>query len=210
MIHELLEHHLERAQERGIKNAISNCHVYGLTSIMLHDEPGNRIRLFHASYDHGLGWDRSSASLMPLAIHAHHCSVRLVGLFGQAESLVYRDSTAGQRLHQCLFVSPIGTKDRPRLIDTGRQRSLELYRAQELTGGKHQRLTAYELHTVTVPHGREAAWLVIEGAEDRAYQPWCFTNNPKWDPTGLYRKATALETVDAIASTISRLEARAF
>jgi hypothetical protein len=83
----LIEHHAERA-DRGVPyNAISNCHADGMDSIVLHDEAGNRVRMFFADWHHTLHHNRDGE--FSIAIHAHHCEIRLVGLFGHARNDVY-------------------------------------------------------------------------------------------------------------------------
>ena len=49
-----LRHHYQRAVRGELTNVLKHCHVYGMWSIMLHDEPGNRVRIFFADYNHKL------------------------------------------------------------------------------------------------------------------------------------------------------------
>ncbi len=188
MIRAFLEHHQERA-ERGELTGLWNCHVHGLHSVVLHDEPGNRLRMFYAAPDHKMAWSGVPTEPMPLAIHTHHCDVKLVGIMGRASSRCYRiDASSDLELQKCRFDSAITGGGQ--LVARGRTRRLGLVGAYQLGGSDpSQWLEADELHTVAVPQGEEAAWLVIEGANDPDYQSVCYTNQPEWKPFGLYKKA---------------------
>jgi hypothetical protein len=187
VIRALLQHHLERARRGEIKNALRNCHVYGLQSVVLHDAPGNRIRLFCAADDHHMAWEERGKQPMPLAIHQHHCDVTLVGVFGSAASLEFQlGGDGGYDLTKCRFDSAITGAGA--LVSRGVKRHLWITHRVTLNHGVSAAMRADVLHTVTVPDGQSAAWLVLEGAEDPDYLSVCYTNNPTWDPSHLYRK----------------------
>lgn len=187
MITALLAHHLDRAKRGEIKNAIRNCHVSGLHSVVLHDEPGNGIRMFYADECHGLAWNEGGRDPMPLAIHSHHRDITLVGVFGAAESLRYHiGGDGGVRLTKCRFESAITGKRGGELVSRGVTRHLWMHERTVLSLGVESHLAADELHTVTVPPRTPAAWLVIEGAEDPDYVSTCYTNRPSWDAGFLY------------------------
>jgi hypothetical protein len=207
MIRALLEHHLDRAR-RGLltKNAIADCHVTGLHSIVLHDEPENRIRLFYAAADHCMHWSGEKEDRMPLAIHSHHCDVKLHGVCGRAYSRVYNiddSSTSELELTKCRFQSAITGEGGGKLVSRNTTRFLRLCRVSRLGHGDtcHE-LEADELHTVTVAAGKEAAWLVIEGREDPDYLSVCYTNFPYWNADYLYKKAQPDEVVSWLSRVI--------
>ena len=90
MIPALLNHHAKRIINRDSVNALMDCHVKGLLSIMLQDEPGNRIRMFYAMPDHQL-YQRAGAlnPAMTLAVHPHHCDITLVLVFAAVITAVF-------------------------------------------------------------------------------------------------------------------------
>lgn len=202
MIRALLSHHLDRVKRGQVKSAIRNCHVSGLHSVMLHDEPGNRIRLFYADASNRLWWTGEQVDRMPLAIHSHHCDVRLVGVFGNALSLSFDiDNEVGIDLTKCRFESAI-TGGGGKLTSRGQTRRLRKVSACPLSFGRVEELRADELHTVTVPAGQDAAWLVIEGAEDPDYVSVCYTNYPHWSADYLYGRAEQGEVATWIARAL--------
>lgn len=177
----ILQHHRLRVDLRGLKN----CHVHGLTSIMLHDEPGNRMRLFYAGTDHKLYKlpDDPDASL---AAHPHHCDITLVHLFGSVLHTVYRfEERANGPVSKCLYQSAI-TGDGGSLQATGEFGYLLPQCQNHLNHDGHIFSPAKDVHGIYVPRNREAAWLVMEGKEDPTYESVCYTANPIFDPQGMY------------------------
>lgn len=201
MIRAFLEHHLARARRGAIpsKAAIRHCHASGLHSVMLHDEAENRIRMFFADKDHQLAWDERGKTPMPLAVHSHHCDVTLVGIFGGAKTLHFQlgQADGGYAVTKCRFESAITGDGHGKLTSRGVTRHLWIH--SELTTvlqtGQHVAMPADALHTVTVPQGSDAAWLVFEGPEDPDYQSLCYTNYPHWSPGLLYRTPDQVEVV---------------
>lgn len=182
MIRSFLKHHYDRAMRGEIKNAIANCHAVGLHSIMLHDEPGNRIRMFVTTADHMLSDANGNAQL---AVHAHHCAVRLVPIFGTVFNLVYTDMRPGLNYHVCDYTSGVhgqsSLKPKGLSVDFGRVKPTRLWGSGVAMGSK-------ELHTVNVAPGERAAWFVFEGEEDPHYVSQCYSFAPeKFDPEPLYK-----------------------
>lgn len=177
----ILQHHRLRDDLRGLKN----CHVKGLASIMLHDEPGNRMRLFYANADHKL-YTHPEDEDAALAAHPHHCDITLVNLFGSVLHTVYRfvEHTKG-RTHKCRYQSAI-TGDGGSLQPTGEIGYLLPQNQVHLNHEGHVFSPAKDVHGIYVPRYREAAWLVMEGAEDPTYESVCYTANPDFDPEGMY------------------------
>lgn len=204
----LLQHHLARAQS-GVKfNAINNCHAQGIASIMLHDEPGNRVRMFFARANHTL-WrnDPTGAMKFSLGIHPHHCAITLIGLFGQ----VYNDRYAITQTQHGDFelceyhseikggkgtglITPLGTFGVP-------------YRVLSETLAKPVSMKAWELHSIRVPISSAAAWLVVEGEEDEHYisRFWSNQGNHNGALDGLYQPMTQGEVIEALSAVIRNI-----
>ena len=124
MIKMMLRHHIERVAKLGYNDTtykgLMNCHVEGVHSVVMQDEPGNRLRLFYATKAHQL-WRNSfpHAWNMSLAVHPHHCKVRLIQIFGHIENqkfLMAPDQTGPY--HLCEYVSGVLNQE-GKLTDTG-------------------------------------------------------------------------------------------
>lgn len=189
MIKAFLRHHLD-ALDNGTSGAtgFSNCHVRGLHSIMLHNEPENRIRLFFTTIDHELWKNGIWSEEMSLAYHPHHCDVRLVGVYGSVFNHRLNISKAArkwcrsrQELTVCKYHSAING-GHGRLVDTGQK--ISKYSLSASLINQHEQglvLPAKELHSIYVGRYERVAWLVFEGKEDPDYYPVCYTNNPNFD-----------------------------
>jgi len=184
----ILQHHRLRAELRGLKN----CHVQGLASIMLHDEPGNRMRLFYAGVDHKLYTHPEDADAA-LAAHPHHCDITLVHLFGEVLHTVYHFAQHAQGpASKCRYQSAI-TGDGGSLEPTDEIGCLLPMSQSHLNHDGHIFSPAKDVHGIYVPRNREAAWLVMEGKEDPTYESVCYTANPNFDPQGMYVPMDRLE-----------------
>lgn len=193
MIRAFLNHHADRIRKAGYANALMNCHVRGLASIMLHGEPGNRIRLFYATADHEL-WrnDYPLQAEMNLAVHPHHCDLNLVLVFGRVCNVRFVAVGDPQgEFHECRYSSAIND-GKGGLEQTGKTFSLSRVQQNWLypTGDK---MRADELHTIYVPKGESAAWLVFEGTEDPHYRKVCYTRNPIFNSDGMYEDMPLVE-----------------
>ena len=203
----LIAHHLARALAGIEYNALRHCHVKNLYSIVLHDEPGNRLRMFFAGPMHEL-WHNVPdcvGNSDTLAVHPHHCDVRLVKLFGDVTNyrmgIVPRSEGAW---HEFKYVSAITTNGPGSLTATGRRAELLVAKKETLdTTGLYMK--AWELHTIYVQGGCRAAWLVIEGAEDPDYEPLCWSRSETHDLTGLYEKMTAQEAANILQITFNEM-----
>lgn len=197
-----LQHHEDRAKRGVPYNAIRNCHAEDLHSIVLHDEPGNRVRMFVAGFQHSLWRNRSSR--YSLAIHPHHCDIRFVGLYGPAFNDVY-----------ALTPNPLGAfaemqyrsaiKDGAgSLTPTGRRADAHTLKQQPLSA--NPKLSAYELHSIYLAGNCMAAWLVVEGAEWDHYESLCWTNNESPSVAGLYQPMDGAEVAHVLGDVIRRMD----
>lgn len=196
MIRALLRHHAQRIEQRAAAglpfNALRNCHVEGLSSIMLYDEPANRVRLFYAERDHALWRNDIPHGLdMSVAVHPHHCDITLALVFGRVRNDTFwavPSHAAGH--HKCEYVSGVQWPGESALIDTGERALLSLVGSTWLYP-QGESLHATTLHTIYVPRGETAAWIVIEGRENPDYAPVCYTRNLRFDPSNLYQPMPA-------------------
>lgn len=199
----LLQHHIRRIQKGGAFNAIKHCHVKHLHSIMLHDAPGNRLRIFFADQWHPLNQNTEGKSFS-LAIHAHHCDVTLHGLFGNAENrrhaLVPNPNGTFEKL---IYTSKIRGEN-PGFKKTGEFFDAPLVERKHLCNGVA--LQAYELHTIFVPGFEQAAWVVMEGTEDERYSSVAYSNNQVWNAAELYEPMSVNEVLTALNYIVEKME----
>lgn len=211
MIEAFLKHHIDRMRFVEKPNALKDCHVRGLDSIMLHDEPQNRIRMFFAHRDHELHYNDPTKPdmLMPeqtLALHAHHCDVRLVPLFGPVLNYVVDLHHADDGLFRECFYSSAINDGAGGLELTGKRFAVDAVARSYLDktpGGLP--LVACEVHGIFVPEGVSAAWLVIEGQEDGDYDKLCYTQNPVFDSDGMYEPMTATDAREVLQRALTSL-----
>lgn len=197
---ELIKHYLRSAIDGYAPSGLRNCHVMGMSSIVLNDQPGNRIRVFVASWGNELRKDT-------LAVHAHHCDLTLIPLFGNVTHHRYSDPQGPTNdpfaFELCAYSSGI-TGPESKLTRTGKRFSL----AETNSPLKACRLLSADLHSVSIHNGAPAAWVVIEGAEDPDYESICYSRDPgEFDPQGLYIPMSQAEIVDALTICVMGIEA---
>jgi hypothetical protein len=199
VIRALLAHHIARLDAGAEYNALQDCHVVGLHSIVLHDEEGNRIRLFYADRTHALHLnDLPHGKSMSLAIHAHRFATMLSQVFGNVrnDTFVLEACDKGN-YEECFYERAIqvpeagdyhsGVKrNASGLTPSGKCFIAVDQSSRWLTPGGDL-MPASTLHSIFVPEGERAAWIVMEGAVDADYRSVCYTRNPKFDPRPLYR-----------------------
>lgn len=186
MLKSFLQHHLDRALDGQVRNVLMDCHVKGVCSMVLHDEPGNRVRMFFASKDHNLAANSLlNSQPMTIAAHPHHSDVTFVGIFGSTYNHIVRMVPHAYGTHtKCIYHS--GVVGRGCLEPTDEKFLLQWERTTEFCSAGES-LRAAEVHTLSVDAGKDSAWLVLEGRPDPGYRSVCYTNNTEFDPTGLYQ-----------------------
>lgn len=182
---QLLMHHVGRTDLTGI----SNCHVRGLHSIMLHDQDGNRIRMYvttegvdtqsnflqtNEQLAHEYGYsltnvvaiERARAtfnSRMSLGLHGHRTDIRLHVLAGEMYNItadVVRDDAAGMMRKYSYISRILNPEDHGiAMVRVERYRCDNLVQTK-MTHDSSVYLEAEKMHTIYVP--RFAAWLVYE------------------------------------------------
>lgn len=204
MIKAFLHHHLDRARAGVAFNALAHCHVPHLDSIVLHDEHANRIRMFFANYGHELHRNEIGQEFS-LAIHSHHCDVRLVGLFGHVANERYGLTPHAEGPFAEMYYSS-GISGAGTMKHTGNRAVATRLRSDALSLNKSEYLEAYELHSIYVPAQTNAAWLVFEGAEDKHYSSTCWTNaTEEFNPEGLYQPMPQETIIDRLERALRNL-----
>lgn len=199
--------HLVRHRIDAITNqSYLNCHVTGLHSIMLIDTPGQRVRLFYADTNHEL-WrnepTRFKEKGLAIGFHPHHCDLTLKVVQGKVLNWVVTEIPNTQStnrpliLNRYLHESAITQKGKISFSLISRDHHFTTKRLAVIGETIAIRLGANELHTVAVPEGESAAWLVMEGREDAEYDPFCYSNTDleKVDFSKLYQKPTTRDVI---------------
>lgn len=207
-----LQHQLQRAKAGLITNALDDCHVTGLASIVFYDGPMHRLRMFVAQRHHHLWWNEPTrtagswthfAEAMSLGLHGHHCELTLQQLTGPVMNVTATAdiTTPGEFLRYRLDSKINGGSGRLVVADP-RPVSMRFIRVepmQVVTMGAHQ------LHTVTVERNRFAAWLVMEGPESLSPPELVYTNNPQFEASELYRPMARDEIVQCIETVLQQI-----
>lgn len=166
-----------------IEKSLINCHIKGLHSIILSENPIRRI--FFTTPDHEL---RNSNSI---AIHPHHCDIALVPMWGKVYNIRWnihftKLNTPDMRkeyLYQSKILSGEG-----KFIETGRKGDMRIA-SKLLLDEVPEHLHSSVLHTIYTEQDR-AAWLVLEGQEDKSYLPVCYSREQPVISTELYQPMT--------------------
>lgn len=170
------------------KNALANCHAKGVYSIVLRKfDDGKLLRMFFASRHHDL-WKNdfqafaSRQQPLGVAIHSHHCDIQIHGLMGTVRNIrcrIEKKHTYKKQnnLKAFRYTSSItnGTKNGKFVLE-GTER-IVIKDVENIHSSTSVAMRANELHTVYVDKGHEAAWLVLEGKEDKHYNSLCYSDD---------------------------------
>jgi hypothetical protein len=160
--------------EKIVANSVHNCHAHGVDSIVLVDAPEQRIRLFSATKSHTL-WKNSGEHTYSVAYHPHHCDVTLIGVTGELYNIVIEQSDKGNILlskfeYKSQFNGKGGFK-----FDT--KERFKQPSMSNIWAGKFRSMKAEDIHTIYIPKGKEASWIVVEGNENPEYESVCYSND---------------------------------
>lgn len=204
---QIIEEAIFEKPEMVLEKSLKHCHVKGMHSLMLDDTHGKIVRMFYTVEDHQLFHNLRESHL---AIHPHHCDLKIECLRGSLENLYFDEVSK-----QALELEPSGMKN-------VYQSSMWLYNSKIADGeigfskvcnsllefkgrdvlykGDELFLSAKDLHTVIVPKFYESAWIIKEGKEDEDYNSFCYTVIPNIKPSimdfsGYYQKYESIEEV---------------
>lgn len=159
--------------EQVASKSFINCHTVGVDSIMFDDTPGKRVRVFIANKNHDLWRNVPTKHLMSVGIHDHHCDIALELISGNVYNIMAEMAECGDvRLNAFRYESAI-TGPGGRFVELPSVCRFRLW-IEPLSG--IVKMSAREMHTVYVPKGETAAWFVVEGEDDPAYESICYSN----------------------------------
>jgi hypothetical protein len=173
-----------------LSSSLINCHAYGMDSIVF-KETQPMIRAFVCRPAHTLWCNEAGlAHTMSVAIHQHRQDITMVPVCGEAWNVFMGHGFLGPaQLHAYEYDSQIlggqgGFRSHHESCNT-------MLRMERLDVPKF--LRGLDFHTVYVPKGQTAAWLICEGAPHPCYTSLCWTNDAQLDVadfTGMYEPMT--------------------
>jgi len=189
---DFIQFHYEQAIAGAPYEGIMNCHVPGLHSLVLQKSPHGMIRVYFADENHTLHMnDPEPSATYSLAIHGHRQNLTLIGLLGRArnDQFALVPDPKG-KWHEHDYTSAI-IDGKPSMTPTGRRAAMYFHSQRFMTREERIKLSYRDLHSVYVPEGERAAWMVIEGPPELdASQPcWRNTTDPV-EYEGLYQPMT--------------------
>lgn len=190
-----------------VLRTIHNCHALGLHSLLIHRDPVIRIFVCdeaHTMYRNGLGDGVGADRFLEQSVgfHRHGFDITLIRLSGTIWNVLgfemppsapaYPGRNPFQR---CRYQSAI-QNGQGSLWSTGQStRLLVDYRRLEFLNA--QCMNAWALHTVAVPAGESASWIVVEHKSENpptGDDLDIFTTNPTFDSSGMYVEGNEAST----------------
>jgi len=163
-------------------HSLTNCHAIGVDSLWF----DSRTRMFITRPNHTLHLNYPPfTNEMSIAVHGHRCDVTLRTVYGEAFNVrpVFRPGT--QRLDAYRYESPLrhgfdgAAGERRSDFGNGKFTAVSFPLPLQCEWAIHRigrtTMWANDLHTVYVPRGTRAAWLVFEGDPDARYDPTCYS-----------------------------------
>lgn len=206
-----LKHLVRENLQDVVENSYLNCHAKGVHSFMINEYPGKSIRVFVATPQHEL-WKNHDVALskivdgvkMSVAFHTHRRNLVIETIRGTITNVTAIEDAAAYhpvKLKRFEYKSKI-LDDKMGFVLKSAASPIIIYETVVLPMGASKYLPSKELHTIVIPHGQQAAWLVYEGMEDATYQSDCFSNADldKESDDGLYQKPTMAQTMDILGS----------
>lgn len=204
--------HLVRENLQDVaENSFLNCHAKGVHSFMINEYPGKSIRVFFATSEHDLARNHDvainrviGARPMSVAFHTHRRNLLLETILGSVTNVTAVEDPGANfplKLKKFEYKSKI-LDGKMEFVLINEESPLVITQVNPLGEGQSKYLASNELHTIVVPHGQRAAWLVFEGNEDNMYRSDCFSNADldKLSDEGLYIKPTEEQTRQILGS----------
>ncbi len=181
---------------KKLSHGVKNCHTRGVDSIVLRESP-IMVRVFIANADHDL-WKNHLPEPFSVGLHPHHCDIEIECIAGAIANVEPRLSVMGDSFKRYVFESVLlGGGGGFRYDDFFDYFNVTL---NFLQPKERRSLAAEEMHTIYVPKGEPAAWIVREGMENPGFRPICYSNHDltKWTAPGLYVPMTDGEVLAAV------------
>ena len=187
----LIEHFLQNNRKEVLKDSIIHCHLKNVHSVMLLNSPGKMIRMFIAEPGNEL-WMNEPGTIVDnqsVAFHSHHCNLTLKCVYGEFTN---RKLTEGNQEYIPSFKFQSHIKTGKGSFEKIGQKRIGFTLDETIKENQSIFLRAKDIHTIVTPKDAWAAWLVLEGKEDKNYDSTCYSYKDltKEKFTGLYQKMT--------------------
>lgn len=165
-----------------LEKSLINCHCFGMDSLVIKDGPG-MVRMFIARKDHFLYRNEigreDSYYQFSVGLHRHHCDITLMPLFGNISNITFANRYTDKEQRFLRQVSPFKYES-PISGGHGSFQKMDgpitaALTYERIKGPTH--MSAERAHTVHVPYGETAAWLVWEGAENPDHQSITYSDD---------------------------------
>jgi hypothetical protein len=195
---ERIGEHIAKALRDGwaVERSVAHAHSRHLHSLVLVAGPP-MVRLYFAAEGHDLWRNKPTIGRgrctfeepMSVAIHGHRQDITVLPLFGEVTNVLFAyaaDASAG--MPRCSLQT---FEYRSAILDG--QGAFSLVGPVELglvgLGYGEMFLRGCDMHTVYVPKGQRAAWIIEEGTTDLDYEARCHSNADlaMFDFAGLYQ-----------------------
>lgn len=152
---------LQQASDEDLMLSRKNCHIKGLHSIVLYKDKFDRLlRLYLTDRKHQMGNNMKDNLVINLGVHNHRYDLQLTSVHGKALNITYRitDNRSSNLRADCYkFYDK----------DTFEKQDRVFLKKGKVTLIDNIFMDKNTPHTVYVPYGNTASWLVQEGFEMR-------------------------------------------
>lgn len=168
---------------------VAHCHARHVTSLVFEEAQGCLRRAFLVWPDHQLWRNDPYTDCFEVGIHDHRYGVALQHVAGTVRNDLYeiqqdgRLQTGGRVLNHFTFAT--GHMRGPCRVNRQLQQRLLLIDRRLLQPGIWQTMDYQQLHTIWVPEGQPAAWVVYAGAACRQHTN-LYTTREQIPLEGLY------------------------
>lgn len=177
-----------------------NCHVAGMHSVVIGNTTDDKlIRMFVAEENHEL-WRNTTDNMMKdsnnglsIALHGHKTDITLIPLTGQVSNLIV---THNQHKGQLILTPHMKAWEFKshilgqggEFVEVGYPQPEHLCIDDSLLEYPVT-LKSYQMHTIHVPKGETASWLIIESGRYHDNASICYSNADlsNWSSEGLYQ-----------------------
>ena len=161
---------LESASDVDLEMSRFDCHVKGLHSIVLRNTNGILTRCFLADSNHNMYRNLNfDDMLLNLGVHSHRYDINITGVSGSAINMIFCESDTGVEVSKYKFKNADDS-------DYIGESFLELKKLQAVQKDDSIYMLSNELHTMYVPKGQKASWIVQEFKTISDYT-YLYTNN---------------------------------
>lgn len=172
-----------------------HCHARDVTSVVLDKTDGRLTRAFMVGPNHELYKNNPNNTKLSVGIHNHLYSIELIGVFGSPINYRYDYNFNHSAKEYNYYKFTSGVENGQPVVELLGKRSLRCYNGEVLLPDLSRHIFDFEFHTIYVPKGEVAVWLVKEGVTRNKYT-YLFNNaNINIDMSRYYQKFNCADDV---------------